>query len=111
MTEEEKSWLETDLPELMLDFELAKRGKRKLWLYGCACLRRSFLHLNDRQVEIWVDLADRVVDGYANEQDVDAALQRVEAESPVATRGRTTCFDTNKLGSPSILQHKSTGLD
>jgi hypothetical protein len=87
VSDAERTWADTDLPELMLDFSLAKWGRRKLWLYGCACLRRSLLLLMDQHAQSCVDLAERVADGVASEQEMIQALQRRTAFSALATQG------------------------
>jgi hypothetical protein len=69
MTEEE--WLSATGPYDMLMSFPAKEDSRKLWLFGCACLRRAWDLIRDQRARNCIEAAERFVDGQATRQEVN----------------------------------------
>jgi hypothetical protein len=69
----------TDL-EAMLAF-LGRKPRRKLMLFGCACLRRIWHQLTDRRCRRLVEIAERDADGRARPQAVAAAIRQAKARN------------------------------
>ena len=73
MTEEQ--WLShTDPYDLLMPFP-GKWDHRKLWLFGCACFRRAWHLLTDVRARNCVEMAERLVDGRATEQEAASAWE------------------------------------
>lgn len=60
MTEAE--WIAATNPYDMLMSFPAKWDHRKLWLFGCACLRRVWHLLKDQRCQSCVEIAERAFD-------------------------------------------------
>ncbi len=77
MTEAE--WLScTEPSDMLMDFP-AKWDNRRLWLFGCACLRRAWHLLKDRRSQSCVEVAERFVDGLATEQEMAEVWEAFDA--------------------------------
>src|SRR4051812_2186180 len=78
----EHQWLGSSEPVRMLTYlrfgrgvTRSKAGRCKLLLFGCACCRRVARLFPDERGWPVVDLAERLVDGDANQVDLDAAVR------------------------------------
>jgi hypothetical protein len=75
----EANWLTaTDPYDMLLSFP-AEWARRKLWLYGCACVRRAWDLIRDPRTRACVEAAEAVVDGHAGEHRIGEAWQVFEA--------------------------------
>jgi hypothetical protein len=63
----------------------AKWDHRKLWLFGCACLRRVWHLLKDQRSRSCVEVAERLVDGHASEQEAGATWEKFDAAAYAGT--------------------------
>lgn len=92
MTESE--WIAASDPyDILISFP-AKWDQRKLWLFGCACLRRVWHLLKDQRSRCCVELAERFVDGQASEQEVGETWDRFLAAADTETLEDFPGFDS-----------------
>jgi len=96
MTEEE--WLTCTDPAQMLDFlrDGGRASDRRLRLFACACCRGMWEHLEDERSRQVVEVAERLADGRATQEELTAAgalaeTARAEAEE-VANRAMNAMF-------------------
>jgi hypothetical protein len=83
MTEAE--WIAaTDPYDMLMSFP-AKWDHRKLWLFGCACLRRVWHLLKDQRSRSCVEVAERLVDSHASEQEAGATWEEFDAAANAGT--------------------------
>ena len=92
MTEAE--WIAATDPYDMLMHFPAKWDHRKLWLFGCACLRRVWHLLKDQRSRCCVELAERFVDGQASEQEAGEVWDRFFAAADTETLEDFGGFDS-----------------
>ena len=79
MTEVE--WRNTkSIFDMLLPFP-AKWDQRKLWLFGCACLRRHWLLLADERTRRCVEAAERFVDDAATGEELNSAWDAFDEAS------------------------------
>lgn len=69
----EAEWLSTASTYDMLTRSPAAWSQRKLWLFGCACFRRQWHLLLDQRTQHYVETAERHIDGYCSDGEIDAA--------------------------------------
>jgi hypothetical protein len=77
MTEAE--WLECDDPARMLDRLLGRTSARKLRLLACACCRTALRLMPDGRCAEGIDIAERLADESASDQEVDRAAAGIRA--------------------------------
>jgi hypothetical protein len=77
MTEAE--WLAGDNPAPLWEFVSPKISQRKLRLFACACCRRIWHLLADERSRWAVEVAERLADGLADEQQTKAAYFGADA--------------------------------
>jgi hypothetical protein len=65
MTMDPDQWLRCTDPRPMLEFVHDKTSDRKLRLFGCACLRRTWRLLTDPRSQMAVEVNERYADGLA----------------------------------------------
>jgi hypothetical protein len=74
----ETEWLECTESEKMLELLRSKASDRKLRLFVCACCRRVWHQLFDKQSRRAVEVAERLADGQADPAEVAAARTEME---------------------------------
>src|SRR4051812_17525622 len=86
MTEAE--WLACPDPWPMLQFLRGRASERRLWLFACACCRRVWHRTPDPRSRRAVETVERVLEGEATLQDLEAARREAEAALRDARQGR-----------------------
>ena len=84
----EQEWLDSTDPTPMLDFLRGKASGRKLRLFACACCRRVWPLLVERQSREAVEVAEQYADGTASDDNLAsarAAALRTYLTSPPGT--------------------------
>src|SRR5688500_6739071 len=99
----EQEWKTTSDVYEMLDQFPAPWDGRKLWLFGCACLRRVWHLLEDPRSRECVDAAEAHADG--NPEERDAAVTVMDRWFSV----RGTLTDT--LDSQTVLEELTCTVD
>lgn len=93
MTEAE--WLNTkSIFDMLLPFP-AKWDQRKLWLFGCACLRRHWHLLADERTRRCVEVAERFVDDAVTGEELNAAWDAFDGASEQGNLERF--FDSHEV--------------
>jgi hypothetical protein len=76
----EQEWQGSEDPKRMLDFLCNRGSGRKRRLFVCACVRRLWNVLTDRQERQAVEVAERFADAKAKKAELTWAQQETEAE-------------------------------
>ncbi|MCI0464680.1 MAG: hypothetical protein L0Z62_47760 [Gemmataceae bacterium] len=84
MTEAE--WLACTDPERMLESLRGRASERKLRLFACSCCRLSWRLLIDERSRAAVEVAERLADGLATDEEVRTAVQGISAASLAVRR-------------------------
>lgn len=76
----EREWHRCKQPGKMLHLLVPHQGRpktteRKLWLFGCHCVRRIWDRVTDERSRVGVEMAERYADGQATFEELNAAWQ------------------------------------
>jgi hypothetical protein len=91
MTEQE--WLACTDPQKMLEFLRGKVSDRKLRLFGCACARRLWPLLTEKESREAVKVAEQFADGRADGDELAAAEESAE-DTTTAVYGTAKAAET-----------------
>jgi hypothetical protein len=105
MTEEE--WLESKNPRAMLFFLRNRKSSRKLRLYVCACVRRVWEKMADRQGRLAVEVAERYAEGKAKKAELSRVHEETKAELLVVVRDDPDNVAVHFAGSAAYIATKS----
>jgi hypothetical protein len=71
-------WLACNDPQQMLEYLLGKASERKLRLFACACCRRIWPYLKDKQSRKIVEVSEEYADGRVPPRKLSAAWEKAD---------------------------------
>jgi hypothetical protein len=106
MTEAE--WLVCDDPAPMLDYLRGNARERKLRLFACACVRRSWSHLTDERIRRTLAVAERDADSPGSKEALWLAEREAKAAIPSLSSGFRPSEQAAAAGAMAIVNVEAT---